>query len=89
MRAASVPSNNSELTPPGRGIEMAEEKTTKQGKPRQSEETDRQDSQDSDQSPADDETADQAIKPFGEKIGEDRDNLRRREEWFQRRSGGK
>ena len=68
---------------------MAEEKTTNQREPGQSEETDRQDSQDADQSPPDTETPDHSIKPFGEKIGEDRDNLRRREEWFQRRSGGK
>jgi len=68
---------------------MAEEKTTNQREPKKSEETDRKDSQDSDQSPPADETPDHSIKPFGEKIGEDRDNLRRREEWFQRRSGGK
>jgi hypothetical protein len=68
---------------------MAEEKTTNQREPGQSEETDRQDSQDSGQSPPADDTPARSIKPFGEKIGEDRDNLRRREEWFQRRSGGK
>ncbi|HKQ04707.1 MAG TPA: hypothetical protein VJ464_06215 [Blastocatellia bacterium] len=68
---------------------MAEEKTTEQEEPKKREETDRQDSRHPDQSPPDDETPAHSIKPFGEKIGEDRDNLRRREEWFQRRSGGK
>lgn len=44
-------------------------------------------------SPALDEQADEEdelspkIKPVERKIGEGRDNLRRREEWFQRRTG--
>ena len=29
------------------------------------------------------------IKPVKKKIGEARDNLRRREEWYQRRAGGR
>jgi hypothetical protein len=46
------------------------------------------------QSPAPDEQASEEdeglspdIKPVRRKIGEGRDNLRRREEWFQRRTG--
>jgi len=70
---------------------MTEQETSNQKQPDQSQETDQQDSQDADQSPSesDDQTPDQLIKPFDQKVGEGRDNLRRREEWFQRRTGGK
>ena len=34
-----------------------------------------------------DDRPNQEIKPVKEKIGEDRDNLRKRGEWYQRRTG--
>jgi hypothetical protein len=40
-----------------------------------------------DRSTPDQEGSNVSIKPVKEKIGEGRDNLRRREQWFQRRSG--
>jgi len=44
------------------------------------------DEQDSDQKSKND-RPNQEIKPVKEKIGEDRDNLRKRGEWYQRRTG--
>jgi hypothetical protein len=40
-----------------------------------------------DEDASDDEELSPEIKPVERKIGEGRDNLRRREEWFQRRTG--
>lgn len=47
-----------------------------------------EDSSDANEVPSPDDGLNPVIKPVDKKIGEGRDNLRRREEWFQRRSGG-
>jgi hypothetical protein len=38
--------------------------------------------------PKDEAAGQRALRPVDEKIGEPRDNLKRRGEWFRRRSGG-
>jgi hypothetical protein len=51
--------------------------------------TDQEDKQNSNEPESDskDDRPPSQIKPVKEKIGEDRDNLRQREDWYQRRTG--
>jgi uncharacterized protein YjbJ (UPF0337 family) len=64
---------------------MEQETTEEQAKGHADKQT--SDEQDSDEKSKDDRPH-QEIEPVKEKIGEARDNLRKRGEWYQRRTGG-
>ncbi len=49
---------------------------------------DERDEKDTDEKKADEEDRDQDVKPVAKKVGEKPDTVRRRGEWFRRRTGG-